>query len=147
MTTRIDDLSRRRRLQLLAMTAGFLLWQVPQLDMLRDQAFSPAWVVSTIGVVGACVWGAAMVWTYGLFGRFRDKLSAEELAALNDELVATIRSRAFAVGYGATLFTCAVLLLAAGPLSITGHDVALVTLVVGTCSTFVAFVSIERRYG
>ena len=144
MTKRIEELSRRRQLGLLANVAGFLLWRVPQLDMLSDGVAASSRMVENIGGFGYFLWIATLVW---LLWTFRKKLNSNEREALNDELVCAIRLRSSAVGYGATMLACGILMVAAVPLGITGSDTAHMAMIVGVCVPLVAYVIIELRYG
>jgi hypothetical protein len=144
MYDEIENRSLRRRVLLMVMASAFLVWQVPAMDFFDGIAGVDNTAIRFVTLGGFLVWAAALVFLFA-FGRVARRDAGPEItAALEDELVRSNRSKAFTVGYAASLATSAAVFSASLFWPITGSDAAHLVLVSAVVAPMYAFAVLER---
>ena len=139
MISEIEKLQNRRRHNLMAVGVVYPLWLIPQLDR-----FDASPIIHTIRDVGVLLFTCVMVWIMFISVRL-SKLNAKEQATFDDELVKANRAKSLRNGYLAFCVVALLLLLFSDTFGFTGHDVALLVLVIGLPITFISFALYERN--
>lgn len=145
MNNEVEVRSQRRRIILMMMASGFLVWQVPTMDLFSAVSAGGDTVKITISAIGFLVWAAGLVALLLFFRTASRSQAAAVNNALEDELVRANRSRAFSVGYFATLFAAAVMFLISLYQPLTGTDSAHMILIVAVAVPLYAFAILERQ--
>ncbi|WP_017932391.1 hypothetical protein [Robiginitomaculum antarcticum] len=144
MTTDIERLSARRSFLLMFTASAFLIWQVPGMDFFSRIADGPMQAIDLIALSGAFLWIIALLWLL-LTQRKYSKLSADENAMLEDELVKANRVKSLIFGYWAMLVVAVIMFVAGLAWKATGFDAAHMVIVAGVVVPMYSFAWLERR--
>ncbi len=144
MADGLERASLARRVVLMVMASAFLVWQVPHMDMFERLAGDSHGVARSLSTFGFLVWIAALVALLYSGRLLARRLSSEARAALEDELVAWNRGRAFTIGYAVALIAAAVMFAISLYQPVSGADAAHVVLVAAVVAPMYAFAVLER---
>jgi hypothetical protein len=144
MNNDVETQSQRRRIVLMVMASAFMVWQIPAMDFFASVADGGNNLKGVLSAAGFLIWAGGLVFLL-TSGRTAAKSgNPAVLSALEDELVRSNRSRAFAIGYFVTLATSAILFGITLIEPLTGNDAAHLILVVAVVTPMYAFVVLER---
>lgn len=144
MSNEVERQSRRRRVLLMIMASGFLVWQIPSMDLFARLADGASPVARAVSLAGLLIWAAGLVFLLSKSRYLVRKASAQERAALEDELVQANRARAFSAGYWAMLVAAGALFAAHQYWPLSGGDIAQLVLMAGVAVPLYAFAILER---
>lgn len=145
MSNDVETRSQRRRMVLMVMASAFLIWQVPAMDFFAGVVEGGMILKGGLATAGFLVWAAGLIFLLASGRTAARSGSPAVMSALEDELVRSNRSKAFSIGYFATLTASGIVFAISVFKPFTGNDAAHLILVVAVTAPMYAFAALERR--